>query len=88
MITFETDPDLTDGEMGEALRAVTDYLKQRPDIRSAQIKMNRTFAGADGASPTESYSRMRVGREVGGRWTISQRTEPLRRGLASLLGGN
>lgn len=87
MITFETDPGLTDGEMGEALRAVIDYLQQRPYISCAQIKMNR-FPDADVVATTESHFRMRVSKEVGGRWAISQRTDPLRRGLASLLDGN
>jgi hypothetical protein len=87
MTTFEIDPDLTDAEMSQALQAVVDYLKQRPDISCTQIRMNRFFLGAEVAAPTGSYSCMRVERQTGGRWTISQRNDPPRRGLLALIDG-
>lgn len=88
MMTFETDPDLTDTEMAEALGAIADYLKGRPDLSCVQIKMNRFFGGAGVAAPTDSYARMRVARETGGRWAISQHNEPQRRGLLALIDGH
>jgi hypothetical protein len=87
VVTFETDPDLMDVELNEALTAIADFLKQHPHISCVQIRLDRFLAGAEVAAPNDRRACMKVARATGGRWVISERNDPPRRGLLSLLDG-
>jgi hypothetical protein len=89
MTSFDTDPYLADEEMDEVLRAIVDYLKQHPEISTAQIRVNRALAGAkESSTPGIMHNtRMKVARENGGAWAITARSEPTPRGLSSLISG-
>jgi hypothetical protein len=89
MTSFDTDPGLADDEMDEVLGVIVDYLKRHPEIGTAQIRVNRAFAGTKVSPPLGNMhnARMKVAREDGGRWAITARNEPTPRGLSSLISG-